>query len=80
MSDMDDVLADLRRRRDELRLQIHLASKEVQGEWDELEGKMSQFAERARIRDTRSEVGKSLGQLGRELKVGYQRIREALKD
>lgn len=80
MSDMDDVLADLRRRRDELRLQIHLASKEVQGEWDELEEKMSQFAERARIRDTRSEVGKSLGQLGRELKVGYQRIREALKD
>lgn len=80
MSDQDDVLADLRRRRDELRLQIHLASKEVQEEWDDLEEKMSLFAEKARIRDTRSEVGKSLGQLGRELKIGYQRIRDAIRD
>ena len=36
MADIDDLIEELKQKRDELRVQIHLASKEVQEEWDEL--------------------------------------------
>jgi uncharacterized protein YrzB (UPF0473 family) len=46
MSEFDDLIADLKQKRDELRLKIHLASKEAQDEWDELEEKMQEFSSR----------------------------------
>ena len=80
MSDLDDILADLRQRRDELRLQLHLASKEARDEWQELEEKMEDFSAKARIDETGESVGKALGELGKELKLGYGRIKKAIKD
>ena len=47
MGEFEDLVADLKQKRDELRLQIHLASKEVQDEWEELEQKMQEFSSRA---------------------------------
>ncbi len=44
MSDFDDMVKDLRQKRDELRLQIHLASREAREEWEELEEKMEDFS------------------------------------
>jgi hypothetical protein len=80
MSDFDKIMADLRRQRDELRLQINLGSREAKEEWDELEEKMEKFSAKVKLRETGSGVGKALGQLGQELKLGYQRIREGMKD
>ena len=80
MSDLDDMLEQLKQKRDELRVQMHLASKEVQEEWEELEGKMEHFTATARLGQTGEGVGKALGQLGHELKQGYDRVREAIKD
>lgn len=80
MSDIDDMLADLRRRRDELRLKMHLASRELKDEWDELEDKMEEFSKRAQLEQTGEGIGRALGQLGNELKQGYGRIRDALRD
>ena len=80
MSDLDDMLDQLKQKRDELRVQVHLASKEVQEEWEELEGKMEHFTATARLGQTGEGVGKALGQLGHELKQGYDRVREAIKD
>jgi hypothetical protein len=80
MPEFDEILQDLKQRRDELRLKIHLASRELQDEWDELETKMSDFSRRAGIRETGDGLGKALGSLGTELKTGYQRIHRALKD
>ena len=87
MSDFDDIIQDLKQKRDELRVQIHLASKEVKEEWDELEEKMEefsrktrQFSEDAKLKETGSGIGDALGKLGVELKRGYERIRDALKD
>ncbi len=80
MSDLDDLLDQLKQKRDELRVQMHLASKEVQEEWEELEGKMSHFTATARLGETGEGVGQALGQLGHELKQGYDRVREAIKD
>jgi SMC interacting uncharacterized protein involved in chromosome segregation len=87
MSDLDEVLEQLKQKRDELRVQMHLASKEVQDEWEDLEKKMNDFSEKAKkfakdaeLKETGSGLGSALGQVGNELKAGYDRIRKALKD
>ena len=80
MSDLDEMLADLKQKRDELRVQVNLASKEVKEEWQELEEKMEKFSSEARLAQTGRGVGDALGQLGHELKLGYRRVRDAMKD
>lgn len=86
MSDFDDIVAELKQRRDELRVKIHLASKDIKDEWDELEKKMEefsdkaqQFSEDAKLKETGAGIGDALKQLGGELKRGYERIRDAMK-
>jgi uncharacterized coiled-coil DUF342 family protein len=91
MSDVEDkvegLYEELKQKRDELRVQMHLASKELKDEWDELEdkmedfsGKAKQFANDAKLRETGSGLGDALGKLGHEIKLGYERIRDAIKD
>ena len=79
VTDLDDLWEDLKQKRDELRVQINLGSKEVQDEWEELEGKMNHFTATAELGKTGEGVGDALGQLGHELKQGYDRLREAIK-
>ena len=85
MTGIDDIVEELRQKRDEARVQIHLASKELKDEWEDLEEKMEdfsrkakQFADDAELKKTGSGIGDALSQLGNELKRGYQRIRDAL--
>ena len=80
MGDFEDLVADLKQKRDELRLKIHLASKEAQDEWEELEEKMQDFSSKAELGKTGEGLGDALGKLGEELKLGYTRIRSAIKE
>ena len=80
MSELDDIIAELKQKRDELVVQMHLASKEAKDEWEELEEKLQDFTARAKLDETGEGVGKALGQLGNELKLGYERILRAVKD
>ena len=80
MSEYDDLVADLKQKRDELRLKIHLASKEAQEEWQELEEKMDDFVSRADLGRTGEGIGDALGKFAEELKLGYKRIRDAIKE
>lgn len=80
MSEFDDLLDDLKQKRDELRVKMHLASKDLQDEWDEVEQKWERFSSRADLGATGEGLEDALSQLGHELKLGYQRIRDALKD
>lgn len=80
MGEFDDLVADLKQKRDELRLKMHLASKEAQDEWEELEEKMQEFSSRAQLGKTGEGVGDALGKLGQELKLGYKRLRSAIKE
>ena len=43
MNDMDDWLAAMKQKRDEMKLQLHLASKEAEEEWDELVSDWDRF-------------------------------------
>ena len=80
MGEFEDLVADLKQKRDELRLQMHLASKEAQDEWEELEAKMQEFSSRAELGRTSEGLGDALGKLGQELKLGYKRLRNAIKE
>lgn len=80
MGDIDDMVEQLKQKRDELRVQMHLASRELQDEWHELEEKTEDFMTKAGLSETGDGVGDALGQLGGELKKGYERIRDAMKD
>ncbi len=87
MSEFDDLIEELKQKRDELRVQIELASMEARDEWQELEEKMEEFTAKAKdfageagLGETGEGVGKALGDLGREIKLGYERIRDAIKD
>jgi hypothetical protein len=87
MNDFDEMLEELRQKRDELRVQMNLASKELREEWDELEDKMDEFSHKAKafageagLKDTGEGVGKALGQLGHEIKLGYERLRKAARE
>ena len=87
MADIDEIFEELKQKRDELRVQVNLASKEIKEEWDELEekmeefsGKAKQFADEAKLKETGEGIGDALGQLGGEIKRGYERIREAMRD
>ena len=87
MPELDDLIEELKQRRDELRVQINLASKELKDEWEDLEEKMEDFTEKTKefagdagLKETGEGVGKALAQVGRELKLGFDRIRDALKE
>lgn len=80
MSEIDKLFAELKQKRDELRLQMHLASKEAQDEWEELEEKLEEFKEKADLEETGKGLSKALAQFGNEIKLGYDRIRKAASD
>ncbi|MCZ6867953.1 MAG: hypothetical protein O7G84_00445, partial [Gammaproteobacteria bacterium] len=69
--------------RDELRVQIHLATMEAKDEWEELEKKWQQLEPRlAQAKDgiveTSRTVGAGLEVVAEELGAAYRRIRERL--
>lgn len=78
MSDWETLSGELRRMRDELKLKIHLGSRDAQDRWAELETRWARFEAEARLRQTSREVGAALDLLGSELKEGYERLRKAL--
>lgn len=80
MSKTDELLEELKQRRDEARLKMHLASRELKDEWNELEEKLEDFRAKARLKETGEGVSRALGELGHELADGYRRIRDALRD
>ncbi len=87
MSEFDDLIEELKQKRDELRVQMNLATREAKDEWEELEAKMEEFTAKAKefaadaqLKETGEGVGDALGQLGGEIKKGYERLWNAIKD
>jgi len=80
MTDFDDLIEELKQKRDELRVQMNLASREAKDEWEELDEKMDKFLARADLRTTGEGVGEALEKLGEELKLGYKRLWRAISE
>ncbi|MEM7123933.1 MAG: hypothetical protein AAF563_21840 [Pseudomonadota bacterium] len=78
MTNLNEMIEDLKRRRDELALKIHLGSKDAQDEWDELEKKWSAFQNDAELNESGKAIGGAIDQLGSELEKAYERLKKAL--
>ncbi|MFD0980962.1 hypothetical protein [Tropicimonas aquimaris] len=78
MADLDKLKEDLRRARDEMRLQLHLASKEAEDEWAELTGEWDKFLSRSQFDRSTDEVGEAARQLGLRMKDAYDRMKKAV--
>jgi len=80
----DDVLAKLRRERDELALKMHLGKKEAAEEWERLEAKWNQLLAtkmppmKDAAKDTARGLGSALDLAADELRKGYEKIRKLL--
>lgn len=77
------LVDDLKRQRDELRLQMHLASMELRNEWDKVDGKLADLTRRTEpvreaVGESAEEVWEAVKLLGTEIKEGFDRIRKAL--
>ena len=78
MADISKMLKDLQQRRDELKLQLHLASKDAEDEWEDLMGEWDKFLSRSEFDKSAEEVGESARQLGLKMKVAYDRMKKSL--
>ena len=77
MTDITKMLADLQQRRDELRLQLHLASKEAEDEWQALTEEWDKFLTRSQFEQSAEEVGEAAKQVGLKMKAAYDRMKKA---
>lgn len=77
MTDITKMLADLQQRRDELRLQLHLASKEAEDEWQALTEEWDKFLTRSQFEQSAEEVGEAARQVGLKMKAAYDRMKKA---
>jgi hypothetical protein len=77
------VLTDLERERDELKLKIHLAKAEGRDEWARIDQKLDELRFRAgaagsEAKDAMDDVGEAAKKLADEIKAGLDRIRKTL--
>jgi hypothetical protein len=80
---MADELTRLRELRDELRVQAKLGQAELRDRWEELEHRWHQLEgrlklARAGLREDGEDVRAAARQLAKELREGYQHLRERL--
>ena len=74
---------ELKRDRDELNLQIHLAGAEVREEWHEVEKKWESFRSSSKrmgqaAGESSGDIGSALVALGDELKEAYKKIKKSM--
>jgi hypothetical protein len=77
MTAVNKLIDDLKTARDEAKLKVHLASKDAQDEWADLEKRWHHFKAKAELERSASELSATVKQLGADLRNAYQRLRQA---
>ena len=82
---LDDLVSTVKKEKDELQLQIHLASMDAKDEYERLSGKYDQLAEEYQpvtkaVEKTADNLISALGMVADELKFGFQRVRQAISE
>jgi hypothetical protein len=88
----ESVFSFLKRQRDELKLQMHLGSKEARDQWEKLEEKWHEFEQRGEPltsatkeavgtvgEQAKKVTGAAMDLAAREIKSGYQKLRDLLR-
>lgn len=77
MTDGMDWMDELKRMRDELKLQLHLGAKEAEDEWSSLMKDWDAFVSRSQFDKSQEEVGEAARELGLKMKAAYDRMKKA---
>ena len=77
MTNIADFIADMKQKRDELRLQLHLGTKDAEVEWEELTAEWDKFLSQAQFDKSQEEVGEAARDLGLRMKQAYDRFKKA---
>ena len=77
MSDFDEFTAKLKQTRDELKLQMHLAGKEAEEEWEDLIKDWDSFVQKTQLDKSADEVGEAAKDLGMKIKSAFDRLRKS---
>jgi hypothetical protein len=82
--EFDELTNKLNQQRDEIQLQLHLASKEAKEEWQEAEKGWGKFVDSLDVisddtKESSAELIQATKVIGDELKEAYQRISERLE-
>ena len=80
---LDKLADDLKQLREEVELQMHLASADARDQFTEIEKKWESFRARAEVvgkatEETAADVGDAVTALGEEIKRGYEKIRSLI--
>jgi hypothetical protein len=78
MADLQGTVEDLKRIRDEIRVKLHLASRDLRDQWDALEHRVTDFENKAQLGRSSADLGAAAEVMGHELRAAYERIRNAL--
>ena len=78
-----ELIAELKKQRDDLAVRIHLGSKEAQAEWEQVTRKLEELTERYEpvkdaTKETSENVWAAMKLLGEEVRSGLARIRKSL--
>ncbi|WP_170482345.1 hypothetical protein [Ruegeria arenilitoris] len=77
MSGDSNLIDELKKKRDELRLQLHLGAREAEDEWETLMQDWDKFLSRAQFEKTADEVGEAAKELGLKMKEAYDRMKKS---
>ena len=80
---VESLLDEIRRRREEIEVQIHLAKADARSEWAELEDKFEELKAKAdKARDVAAETAENLGEAlelaASELREGYAKLKKLI--
>jgi len=78
MVNLNEIMADLKQKRDEMKLHLHLASKDAEDEWEDLTGEWDKFLTRAQFEKSSEEVGEAAREMGLKMKASYDRLKSAI--
>ena len=82
---LEEVISKLKQERDDLKVQMHLASMDAKDEYDRLSRKCDELTDQYEpvkdaVEDTADNVFSALGLVADELKIGFQRVRKAVSE
>ena len=76
----EDALAEFRRKRDELKLQLHLGSKDAKDRWEEVTAEWDDFLTGAQFEKSAEEIGEAAREMGLKVKAAFDRMKGAPKN
>ena len=82
---MDDLITSLKQERDELKLQMHLASMEAKDEYERVSGKVDELTDQYEpvkdaVEEAAENIFSALGMVADELKLGFERVRKVISE